>query len=379
MRAMVLGTQQTKGAEIAFLRDRLRRHGIDSVFIDLSLHTDTILDGPRKLKVMEATVVRAAADANAGVDDVGVVVAIGGGTGGEMAQRVLRQMPVHLPKILATTMPADPRPVVADRSIILVPTVVDICGLNRQISGILEQVAAMASGLCRAEAPRGQERSVALTALGATEGAVGQLASMLEAQGREVTVVHANGFGGAALCRMIAEQQFEAVVDLTPHELTRMLVGGDHVDMPQRFKAAGEAGLAQIVLPGGLNFIGLGRKSLLPAELLVRPHYAHSESFTHVKLSTAEMRTVATALAAALSASTAAAHLVVPMGGFSHQDRPGGAIEDDNLRAVFLETFQKAASPQVGITTLDAHISAREVADTVAHLLQEIAPHKDLN
>ncbi|MEM9063280.1 MAG: Tm-1-like ATP-binding domain-containing protein [Pseudomonadota bacterium] len=375
--AVILSTLETKAEEIAFLTECLSDHGVTSEVRDLSLDTQgSVLDGQRKLDEMARVIDAASEDlAERVAGRARVVVGLGGGTGGELVLGVMQRLPITFPKVLITTLPFDPRRNIADNSIILVPTLVDICGLNATLRQVIENAAAMIAGLCTSRRSDGacvEAPSVAVTALGATEAAVVPLLAAIRGMGQEATVFHSNGFGGAALTRFIDRGAFNAVVDLTPHELTRTLIAGAHVPMQRRFRAAAEARLPGIVLPGALNFIGLGEIELVPPAFLERPHYSHSGLFTHVQVTADEMVRVAAALADSLNAAETPAHLVVPMGGFSHQDGPGGAIEDPGLRGVFLDTVRARLRPEVPVTVLDAHISAPEVTELIAALLGDM-------
>ncbi|MEL6702263.1 MAG: Tm-1-like ATP-binding domain-containing protein, partial [Pseudomonadota bacterium] len=329
------------------------------------------LDGPGKLVAMETAATRALEAVHHAMESgINTVVGLGGGTGAEIILKVLRAMPITFPKVLVTTLPFDPRFALADNSVILVPTLADICGLNATLREVLENAAAMVAGLCqtrrKAEACVLQP-SIGITALGATEGAVAPLLGALKLRAKEATVFHANGFGGAAFARFAERGAFHSIIDLTPHELTRTLIAGAHVPMPTRFTASPE--VARIVLPGALNFIGLGELSLIPDHYLARPHYTHSGLFTHVKLTKDEMAAMARALAATLNAATGPRTLIIPMGGFSHQDRPGGAIEDPDLRATFRDTMRARLNADVRIVELDTHITDPAVTGAILDAL----------
>ena len=362
---LILSTLETKEEETGFLASRLAAHGINAVHIDLSLGSGgEVWDGDRKL----AEIDRAATAGSGFIADNcdpsrQVVVGLGGGTGSEIVLRVFRSLPMDSPKILVTPLPFDPRGPLADTAVILVPTLADICGLNETLRKALERTAALAAGLCRVEPIAVTDcPSVAVTSLGATAAATDALLAALRERGAEATVFHANGYGGAALVRMIGQRTPDALVDLTTHEMTRILIDGPHVPMPTRFSAAGDAGVSQIVLPGGLNFLGLDSIETVSAEHLARPHYRHSGFFTHVKLTSEEMARVAEKLCGHLDGAKVTSHLIVPMGGFSHQDRPGGAICDPSLREVFLETATRTLSGRTEIVRTDAHIADPEVA-----------------
>lgn len=372
---LVLSTLATKAEEVAFFVAQLAQCGVTSDAIDLSLVSDgRTLDGPDKVAAIAQASARALTEVTTGITQgAEVIVAIGGGTGGEVALRIMRALPITFPKIMVTTLPFDPRGAVADNSIVLVPTLSDIAGLNTILREVFENVALMTAGLC-SKVRKGEltdiRRSVGITGLGATEGAIKPLVSALTAQGRETTVFHANGYGGAALARFAEADAFDAIIDLTPHELTRIHVTGAHVDMPTRFSAGST--LPRVVLPGALNFIGLGEAHLMPERYLARPHYAHSGYFTHVKLHPSEMATMSTLLAQSLNALTGPCAVIVPMGGFSHQDRPGGPIEDAALRQICLETLQAQLDPRITVTPVEAHISDPAVTDLILTTLAQL-------
>ena len=83
---------------------------------------------------------------------------------------------------------------------------------------------------------------------------------------------------------------------------------------------------------------------------------------------------VAHALAESLNVTTGPAALIVPMGGFSHQDRVGGLIEDPALRQVFLDRFLESLRRDIVVTALEAHISAPETTQEIIDTLDDLAP-----
>lgn len=376
-RVLVLATLSTKAEETDYLLRQLSQHDVTCVQIDTSLNiTDKAGDGTEKLAAINDAVLRAgeaiSRELEAGEvnDGVQAVIGLGGGTGSEIALRLMRELPMSVPKILITTLPFDPRTILADSSIILVPTLVDICGLNATLREVLENAAYMTAGLCSKPPqtrPCMAQISVGISALGATEEAVIPLVKKLKSQGVESTVFHANGYGGAAFTRFVDNGAFHAMIDLTPHEMTRIHLAGAHAPMDNRFTCGGD--LPRVVLPGALNFIGLGEKKTLSHKYLNRDHYEHSNYFTHAKLDSGEMQTVATLLADSLNQHKGNVTLIVPMGGFSHQDRPGGAIEDANLRRVFLDTINEKINSKIHLRVLSQHISEPEITDAILDAL----------
>ncbi|MEM1273730.1 MAG: Tm-1-like ATP-binding domain-containing protein [Pseudomonadota bacterium] len=369
-RVFLIGTFETKSAELGYLSEALARSGLDVTPVDVSLASGGVrLTGADKIARMEARAQSAAEKMARNTPDHAVAVGVGGGTGGEIVLAALKGLPATYPKILVTTMAFDPRAALADSAITLVPTLCDIEGLNPMLRQVFENTAAMAAGLVEARtAPALGRGSVAMTTLGATGPAALETVKALATYGLEATVFHANGYGGAAFARFVEEGRADAVIDLNVHELGRVRLAGAHVPIPTRFTAAGA--LPCVVLPGALNFIGLGAIDTVPQAYLSRPHYRHSGYFTHVKLTEAEMSDQAAALAALLNARDTPADVLIPMGGFSHEDRPGGAIEDPVLREIAADILEGHAR-RYRVERLDAHINSQLTAARAAALLAE--------
>ncbi|MCY4180852.1 MAG: Tm-1-like ATP-binding domain-containing protein [Litoreibacter sp.] len=368
-RCLLLVTLETKSEESSFLTVALAALGVPVDLCDTSLGAEgAVWDGAKKTARIE-TVAEDVADrlVTSDLRQVGAVVALGGGTGGDIALRIMARFPEGLQKLLISPMPFDPRPFLADTPITLVPSVVDIAGLNPTLRQVLGDAAAMIAGLCAAPEPHSEAvKTIGLTALSATGPAAENITAALRVQGHEVTTFHANGFGGAGFARFCARGVFSGVIDMTCHELTRMALAGDHVDMPDRFTAAGNT--ARVVLPGGLNFLGLGSMASLLPDHRTRPLFQHSGLFTHVKLTQDEMAQIAQRLADALNQGSRPARVLVPMGGFSHRDCPGGELEDPELRNTCLDVLTQNAR-RFCVKAIPHHINAPETAQAAVAAL----------
>lgn len=367
-RVLLIGTLETKQAEISYMAAALHAHGLEVETMDVSLASGgAIWSGAEKLERMAARAEAAAAQIAANCADCSVAIGIGGGTGGEIVLAAIKGLPATYPKILVTTLAFDPRPALADSSITIIPTLCDIEGLNAQLRQVFENAAAMVAGLAQAtRVPPGDKRVVAVTTLGATGRAGAEISKQLADKGFEPTVFHANGYGGAAFSRFIEDGHAHGVIDMNVHELGRMRIAGAHVAMPGRFSAADH--LPRVVLPGALNFLGLGALETVSPDHLKRPHYWHTKQFTHVKLTTEEMTSQAQSLAAALNGANAFCHLLLPMGGFSHEDREGGAIEDPLLRDIAADILEANARAYT-VERLPHHINTAETATAAVQAL----------
>lgn len=365
---LLIGTFETKTRELDALAAALAAHGLGVDAVDISLRAGgTGLSGAAKLSALADSAATAARDACGRAGGRVAAVALGGGTGAEMALTVLRALPADLPKLLITTLAFDPRAPLADCGVILIPTLCDVEGTHAMLARVFETTAAMVVGLTRARpVPVGTGPAIAVSSLGATGAAATAIARGLAGHGADPVLFHANGYGGAAMARFLRDGHGAGVIDLTVHELGRMRIAGACAPMPDRFTAGGA--LPRVVLPGGLNFLGMGACATLSPAHRARPHYAHTEGFTHVLLTEHEMAAQATALADALNMARAPTHVLIPMGGFSHEDRPGGAIEAPHLRAIAAERLEQAARAFT-VERLPHHINAPETADAAVAAL----------
>ena len=371
MSVLLLATYDTKQEEADYLILGLKAQGVPVEQCDISLKAGGAHWSPAaKVAGMKAATERAIAEINS-APQAGrrMVVASGGGTGGQIAVNVLRSLPLAMPKVLVTTLPFDPRYVIADSSIVLVPTIADLCGLNATTRAALDRAAAITGGLYHATLPTGpasQTPSVGVTSLGVTGPGTDALCDRLRADGDEVTVIHANGLGGAAITRWAEHGAFKSVVDYTPHELTRCYIAGVNAEMPGRFTVMGN--VPRVILPGGVNFIGMGQADLMPEAYRARPHYSHSPLFTHVQCTADEVAKCANILGEAITQATAPVRVLIPMGGFSSEDKPGGGIESMALREVFRDTI----SQHTNAISLDGHINDTATAMAAVDALRDI-------
>ncbi|MEM8572276.1 MAG: Tm-1-like ATP-binding domain-containing protein [Pseudomonadota bacterium] len=375
---LLVGTLDTKSEAIETLRSALVAHGLEVELLDVSLETMGVsVDGAAKLKLMQ----RAGDKARTALLDLYpnafAAIGIGGGTGGEIVLDAFRWLPMRFPKFLVTTLAFDPRTALADTAITLIPSLCDIEGMNSTLAQVLEDAAAMVAGLQRTRHHKKSQRArIAMTTLGATGRAGERISTHLKLAGFEITLFHANGYGGAAFARFIEEARPDGIVDLCLHELGRIRLAGVSAPMPTRFDAGRD--LPRIILPGALNFLGLGAIDTVHDAYRARPCYQHSGLFTHVKLTLSEMADLAVSLAEALNRSLRLTHVLIPMGGFSHEDCPGGAIEDPDLREVFAEALEQRADA-FSVARVPYHISAPETAEAVADALRQVMSERILD
>lgn len=392
---VLVGTLDTKGAEYAFVRDRLREAGVGVTVVDVG-----ILGEPAFVPdVTAAEVARAAgrelADlrfAREGSDTRAVALAamqrgatalvgelhargacdgvlgLGGSGGSTVISGVLRALPVGVPKLLVSTMASgNVRSFIETSDICLLHPVTDIQGLNRVSRRVLANAAHAMAGMVRglADLPVADRPLVALTMMGVTTPAGQRAQAALEAAGFETIVFHAVGSGGRAMEEMVAAGLIDGVVDLTTSELTGERYGGILSAGPDRLRAAGRAGIPQVVAPGALEVINFGPRATVPAEYDVpeRRIVVHNPSITAVRVNAAEAAVLGRLLAEKVNAATGPTAVLLPLRGCSKYELPGGPYVDAVADAAMFEAIRSTLRAGIACRDVDANLNDPAFAD----------------
>ncbi len=391
----VLGALDTKGPELAYVCEALTRLGWSVRVLHIGIRPPgnlpagltaadiRVLDIPAaELAALGKVAAMARIASAAGLEcaawvaggEIAGVMALGGGVGTWVGAEVMRSLPFGLPKLIVSTLPYDVRPLLHGRDIVFFPSVADILGLNPMLRTVLGGAAAAMDGMARAWTPVGREsaaRTIGATGLGITTPALLAARDLIEHEGFELASFHANGLGGAAFEEWIELGMFRAVIDLTTAELTSELFDGICNAGPTRLTAAGRLGVPQVVCPGGLDFVSRGPIGNLDAADRARPHYAHSPTFTHVRIDADGMRRVAALVAERLNAARGPTAVVLPLRGFSAEGRPGGALHDPAADAAFITELKSRLLPAVRVVEVDTHVNDPAFARVACALLFE--------
>jgi uncharacterized protein (UPF0261 family) len=392
MNIVIIGTLDTKGPEVGFLRDEVAKRGGRPLVIDPGIlgeaaipadvtrqevaqaggHelTDLIATGDKHhcQRAMIDGLVTVVTRLYAGGEVEGTV-AVGGAQGTAMATAAMRALPVGVPKVMVSTVACGQTtfgPYVGTKDIAMIHSVADILGLNRVTECILAQAAAAVVGMASVKTDAGIGKElIAITQAGITTPGVMAIKERLEGLGFEVIAFHCNGIGGQAMEELILDGVVRGVVDFSPHEIIDLLNDGLMPAMPGRLEAAGKMGIPQIVTPGATDIRLHGRPEELAEELHDRACVQHTPTHTHVRASAEEMAAVAQFTAKRLNAGTGPRAVMIPLQGFSMLNRVGQVLYDEASNMAYVEAMQDALSPAVELIQIDAHINDRAFADAV--------------
>ncbi|GAA0588604.1 Tm-1-like ATP-binding domain-containing protein [Actinomadura livida] len=394
---VLAGALDTKGAEYAYVRDLLVEAGLRPLLVDVGVRGDP----QTRPDVTRAEVARAAGRAVGEIAGLptrgealaamaeGVAALLGSlrdtgevdaafGMGGSGALSVLapgfRALPLGVPKMIVTTMASgDTRPHVGASDLLLVPSIVDIAGLNTLSRFVLDRAVAMLGAQLGRPVPSAAGGDgapmVAASMFGVTTVGVSRACRTLEARGLDVLVFHANGLGGRTLESLAADGWLSGVLDLTTTELADDLAGGVASAGPDRLAAAGRRGIPQVVSTGALDIVNFGAPETVPEPYRERRLYPHNATATLMRTDPREAAALGERLGAKMSAARGPVALLLPTGGLSALSEPGGAFHWPEADAALERALLDSLAPHVAVERSPAALNTPEFGERAARLL----------
>jgi uncharacterized protein (UPF0261 family) len=396
---VLLGTLDTKGAEYAFLRDRVQAAGCEVVLVDGGVMSDP---SPGDITADEvAAAVGADRAALAAAGDRGPAVAamtagatavvrrlydegrlhgilgLGGSGGSSLISAAMQALPVGVPKLIVSTMASgDTRPYVGTSDIAMMYSVVDIAGINGISEKILTNAAAAIVGMARAAetftSSIEAKPLIGATMFGVTTPCVTAARELLEERGYEVLVFHATGAGGRSMEALMKAGFITGSLDITTTELADELVGGVLSAGPDRLEMAGSLGIPQVVSLGALDMVNFGPMDTVPAQFRDRNLYVHNATVTLMRTTEDECAELGRIIARKLNAATGPLALFIPLGGVSMIDVPGAPFHDAAADAALIRELKAGLRPDVEVVEMATDINDPAFARAMAERLDAL-------
>jgi len=394
--AYVVGTFDTKAAELLFVRDRIRAQGVPVVAVDVATTrhdvpgadvsaAEVAAHHPRGAAAVftgeRASAVAAMADALVGFvrqrGDLGGVIGAGGSGAAALVSPALRALPVGVPKLLVCTLASgDVRPYVGSSDIATLYPVVDVSGLNRISRQVLANAAHAMAGMVRAwQAPPADALpALGLSMFGVTTPCVQGVTQALQGE-YECLVFHATGAGGQSLEKLAEDGHLAAMVDLTTTEIADLLCGGVLSAGEDRLGAPGRRPLPYVGSCGALDMVNFWARETVPKHLDDRLFHIHNANVTLMRTTPTECRRIGAWIAQRLNRMRGPVRFLIPEGGVSALDAPGQAFWWPEADAALFDAIveQTEQTEMRRIVRVPAHINdatfVAEVVRTVRSLL----------
>jgi uncharacterized protein (UPF0261 family) len=389
---VLLGTLDTKGAEYAFLRERLLEHGVDVLLVDAGVNEPAVEpDIGRAELAPNVAELAAAGDRGAAVTAMAEgaervvtqlhadgrldgILALGGSGGSSIATRAMRALPVGVPKLMVSTVASgDTRPYVGAVDVTMMYSVVDISGVNSVSARIMANAAGAIVGMVKATVPPLKEKPlVAASMFGVTTPCVTRARERLEEHGYEVLVFHATGAGGESMEALARGGFLAGVLDATTTELADELVGGVLSAGPDRLDAAGAAGVPQVVSLGALDMVNFGPRETVPPQFEGRNLYVHNPTVTLMRTTPEECAELGRTIGRKLSAAKSPTVLFVPLKGVSMIDVEGQVFYDADADAALFAGLRETLDDSVEVHEVETDINDEAFAVAMADRLHEL-------
>lgn len=360
-RAYVVGTADTKGAELRYVRDLLADVGVDVAIVDVGTTrgdreadvsaeqvaghhpdgADAVFSDDRGAAV--AAMAQALERFIAGRHDVGGMIGLGGSGGTALITPAMRRLPVGVPKVMVSTVASgNVAPYVGPSDIAMVYSVTDVAGLNQISRKVLGNAAHALAGMLTNTIPPadGGRPAIGLTMFGVTTPCVNQVVDLLD-DTYDCLVFHATGTGGQSMEKLVDSGEVAGVIDTTTTEVCDLLMGGVFSAGEDRLGAIARSGVPYVGSCGALDMVNFGAIDTVPEKYADRNLYVHNPQVTLMRTTADENARIGEWIAQKLNACEGPVRFLIPEGGVSLIDAPGQPFHDPRADAALFDALER--------------------------------------
>ncbi|HUG19355.1 MAG TPA: Tm-1-like ATP-binding domain-containing protein, partial [Planctomycetaceae bacterium] len=271
-------------------------------------------------------------------------------------------------------------PYVGIKDLVLIPSIVDVAGVNRISRIIFTRAAGAICGMVEAvpeEAPT-DKPVIAASMFGNTTECVGMCREQLEQAGYEVLTFHAVGTGGRMLESLVTAGFIDGVLDITTTEWADELCGGVFSAGTDRLSAPGRAGVPHLIVPGCIDMVNFGPLSSVPENYRNsgRTFYEWNPDVTLMRTSAEENRELGRIFAEKANASPRPVSFLIPTRGFSILGGDGERFCDRAADRAFLEALESSLQERHRVLVMETNINSPAFAEKAVEMLREMMSGK---
>lgn len=397
----MIGAFDTKGPEYAFVRDRILAGGHEVLTVNTGVMGSTDLFGVdveadkvaeagggslerlRETKdrgeAMRVMCVGAPAIIKALHDDRKIDGVIGmGGTGGTaVITSAMRALPVGMPKVcVSTAASGNVASYVGTKDITMIPSIVDVAGINRVSRIIFSRAAGAICGMVEADIPQSREDRPVITAsmFGNTTECVNACMEELSAKGYEVLVFHATGTGGRTMESLVKEGLVDAVLDITTTEWADTVCGGLFDAGPERLDAAGRMGIPHLIVPGCVDMANFGGMDTVPEKYkkAKRTFYEWNPSVTLMRTNIEENEKMGKVFAEKANAAKGPVAFLIPLKGVSILDGDDQPFCDREADKAMFDAIKANLNEGIALVEMDSNINDPEFSAKAVEMMLDL-------
>lgn len=363
---LVVGTLDTKGLELRFIRDIIAASGLRTRLVDVStsgkhstcdvsaqeIALNHARGGGAVFGPDRGAAVTAMADAFANwlrrQGNVSGVISAGGSGAASLVAPGMRALPVGVPKLIVSSIASgDVGPYVGPADITMMYSVTDVQGLNSISRAVLANGANALAGMVKARldarAATAREAglpAIGITMFGVTTPAVQKIAADLR-DDFECLVFHATGVGGRSMEKLVESGQLAGIIDLTTTEICDLLMGGVFPATEDRLGAIIRSHLPYVGSVGALDMVNFGASETIPERYRGRKFHVHNPQVTLMRTTVEENERMGRWIGERLNQMDGPVRFFLPEGGVSALDARGQPFWDRDADAALFRALER--------------------------------------
>lgn len=394
----IAGTFDTKGAEYSYVKELVESLGLGTFTIHTGVFEPTFKPDVSNSEVAETagTDIRTLASKkdralatevlSKGMEKLlpelykqgkfDGIISFGGSGGTSLVTPAMRALPIGVPKVMVSTVASgNTSQYVGTSDIIMMPSIVDVAGLNSISTKIFSNAVFAIAGMVKFKNTKVMDKKplIAATMFGVTTPCVTAAREYLETRGYEVLVFHATGIGGQSMEALIDAGFIEGVLDLTTTEWADEIIGGVLNAGPHRLEAAARNHIPQVVSVGALDMCNFGPYDTVPRKFEGRNLYKHNPTVTLMRTNIEENEAIGKRLVEKLNMAKEKTALFLPLKGISGIDiegQPFYGVEEDK---VLFDILRNGVNRNVvEVVEMDCAINDVEFAEAAAQKLIDL-------
>ncbi len=392
----VIGTCDTKGEELRFACECVKRAGGKPVLVDVSTATPDDKADVTAVQVASRhpqgkSAVLGLSDRGKAVTamaealkhyllsrkDVGAVLGLGGSGNTTIVTEAMRALPVGLPKVMVSTLASgNVAGFVGPTDIMMMHAVTDIAGLNAISRAVIGNAAHAVAGMARNKVPkaRKQKPAVGYTMFGVTTQCVNLIRQAME-PATESFVFHATGTGGQSFEKLADSGFFSGVFDMTTTEVADFLVGGVLPCTADRFGAFIRNRIPYVGSVGACDMVNFGARETVPWQFASRNFHIHNPHVTLMRTTPGENARIGAWIVERINRMRGPVRFLLPLRGVSAIDAPGQSFHDPEADAMLFDAIRSGwkISRKRKLIELDCHINDADFAAAAVKAFKDIA------
>ena len=390
---IVVGTLDTKGDELRFIRNIIAGHGLRTRLVDVSTSgkqgscdvsaQEIALNHPRGGSAVfgsdRGASVTAMPDAFARwlrrQDNVAGIISAGGSGGTSLVAPGMRELAIGVPKLIISSVASgDVGAYVGPADIAMMYSVTDVQGLNSISRAVLSNGAHALAGMVMArqqqaatvDRAKPQMPAIGITMFGVTTPAVQRITAELDDE-YECLVFHATGVGGRAMEKLVDSGMLAGVIDLTTTEVCDLLMGGVFPATEDRLGAIIRTRVPYVGSVGALDMVNFGAPDTIPERYRGRKFHVHNPQVTLMRTTPAENTQMGRWIGERLNRMDGPVRFFLPEKGVSALDAQGQPFFDRDADEALFRSLEQTVRQTSNrrLIRVPHHINDHEFVATI--------------